>query len=71
MNGLRREHADDCRRLLNQWFEEKGNGDPYMKAEKDAILEALAQFEDLGLLGGGRHGRRPGRGLHFRHAPDR
>jgi uncharacterized protein len=48
---LRREHADDCRRLLNQWFEEKGNGDPYMKAEKDAILEALAQFEDLGLLG--------------------
>ena len=48
---LRREHADDCRRLLYQWFEEKGNGDPYMKAEKDAILEALSLFEDLGLLG--------------------
>jgi hypothetical protein len=49
---LRREHAEDCRRLLLQWFEEKGNGDPYMKAEKDAILEALTLFEDLGLVGG-------------------
>jgi len=48
---LRREHADDCRRLLLRWFDEKGNGDPYMKAEKDAILEALALFEDLALVG--------------------
>ncbi|MGD1008957.1 MAG: phosphatidylglycerol lysyltransferase domain-containing protein [Candidatus Aminicenantales bacterium] len=48
---LRREHSDDCRRLLLQWFEEKGNGDPYMKAEKDAILEALEDFEMLGLTG--------------------
>jgi hypothetical protein len=49
---LRKDHADDCRRLLLRWFEEKGNGDPYMKAEKDAILEALAYFEPLGLTGG-------------------
>jgi len=48
---LRKEHADDCRRLLFQWFEEKGNGDPYMKAEKEAILEALVLFETLGLVG--------------------
>jgi hypothetical protein len=49
---LRRDHADDCRRLLYQWFEEKGNGNPYMKAEKDAILEALTYFNELGLTGG-------------------
>jgi hypothetical protein len=49
---LRKDHADDCRRLLLRWFEEKGNGDPYMKAEKDAILEALEYFERLGLTGG-------------------
>ena len=48
---LRSEHADDCRRLLYQWFEEKGNGDPYMKAEKEAILEALVLFEKLSLVG--------------------
>jgi hypothetical protein len=50
--NLQRRHADDCRRLLLQWFEEKGNGDPYMKAEKDAILEALSLFDGLGLVGG-------------------
>jgi hypothetical protein len=49
---LKTDHAGDCRRLLLQWFEEKGNGDPYMKAEKDAILEALTYFEPLGLTGG-------------------
>lgn len=48
---LRSEHANDCRRLLYQWFEEKGNGDPYMKAEKEAILEALVLFEKLSLVG--------------------
>ena len=48
---LGREHAEDCRRLLLQWFEEKGNGDPYMKAEKDAILEALNLFDAVGLVG--------------------
>jgi hypothetical protein len=49
---LRKDHADDCRQLLLRWFEEKGNGDPYMKAEKDAILEALALFKELCLTGG-------------------
>jgi len=49
---LRKDHAGDCQRLLLHWFEEKGNGDPYMKAEKDAILEALEYFERLGLTGG-------------------
>lgn len=41
-----------CVRLLEDWFEEKRNGDPYMQAEKLAILEALAAFEPLGLKGG-------------------
>jgi hypothetical protein len=50
-DGFRKEHSDDCRRLLLQWFEEKGNGDPYMKAEKEAILEALAHFDELPLKG--------------------
>jgi hypothetical protein len=50
--GLQREHTEDCRRLLLRWFEEKGNGDPHMKAEKDAILKALSMFDDLGLVGG-------------------
>jgi hypothetical protein len=49
---LHQSHKDDCRRLLWQWFEEKGNGDPYMRAEKDAILEALSYFEELELKGG-------------------
>jgi len=49
---LRREHLDDCRRLLLQWHEEKGIGDPYLAAEKDAILEALTMFDELGLVGG-------------------
>jgi hypothetical protein len=49
---LRKDHTGECRRLLQHWFEEKGNGDPYMKAEKDAILEALEYFERLGLTGG-------------------
>ena len=40
-----------CVRLLEDWFEEKSNGDPYMQAEKLAILEALAAFEPLGLKG--------------------
>jgi len=49
---LRREHAEDCRRLLLQWHEAKGNGDPYLAAEKDAILEGLALYEEIGLVGG-------------------
>jgi uncharacterized protein len=49
---LGREHTEDCRRLLLQWHDEKGNGDPYLAAEKDAILEALSLFNELGLVGG-------------------
>lgn len=45
-------HVEGCRRLLLRWFEEKGNGDPCIKAEKDAILEALVHYADLGLKGG-------------------
>ena len=50
-DGLRREHSNDCRRLLLQWFEEKGNGDPYMRAEKEVVLEALTYFDELPLKG--------------------
>jgi hypothetical protein len=49
---LRPEHAEGCRRLLLQWHEEKGNGDPYLAAEKDAILEGLTLYEEIGLVGG-------------------
>ena len=41
-----------CVRLLEDWFEEKRNGDPYMQAEKLAIYEALEAFEPLGVKGG-------------------
>jgi hypothetical protein len=41
-----------CLRLLEDWFEEKGNGDPYMKGQRLAIVEALGAFEALGLRGG-------------------
>jgi hypothetical protein len=41
-----------CLRLLEDWFEEKGNGDLYMRGQKQAIVEALAAFEALGLRGG-------------------
>lgn len=42
----------DCRRLLEAWFEEKGDDGLYLKAEKEAILEALSCFDILGLRGG-------------------
>jgi hypothetical protein len=41
-----------CLRLLEDWFEGKANGDPYMKAERTAILQALASCERIGLKGG-------------------
>jgi len=41
-----------CVRLLEDWFEGKANGDPYMRAEKKAILRALGSFVALGLKGG-------------------
>ena len=40
-----------CVRLLEDWFEEK-NGDVCIRAEKKAILQALASFTRLGLRGG-------------------
>jgi len=43
-------HLDACRRLFEEWFGGK-NHDPYLRAEKDAILEGLAHYETLGLLG--------------------
>jgi hypothetical protein len=49
---LDRKDAPECAELLQRWFEEKRNGDPYMKAEKVAIVQALASFESLGLKGG-------------------
>lgn len=49
---LTRKDAPECVRLLQSWFEEKRNGDPYMKAEKVAIVQALASFELLDLKGG-------------------
>jgi hypothetical protein len=49
---LTREDVPGCTRLLEDWFEEKRNGDPYMRAERKAIIQALASFEDLGLKGG-------------------
>jgi len=41
-----------CVRLLDDWFEEKRNGDSGMMADKTAIVQALASFELLGLKGG-------------------
>jgi hypothetical protein len=40
-----------CVRLLEDWFEEK-NGDVCIRAEKKAILQALASYLHLGLKGG-------------------
>ena len=51
-HALTRADVPSCFRLLEDWFEEKRNGDPYMKAEKIAIVQALASFERLGLKGG-------------------
>jgi hypothetical protein len=41
-----------CVRLLDDWFEEKRNGDACTRADKRAIVEALATFDRLGLKGG-------------------
>jgi uncharacterized protein len=51
-SALSRKDAPECVRLLQSWFEEKRNGDPYMKAEKVAIVQGLASFDLLGLKGG-------------------
>jgi uncharacterized protein len=49
---LTRADVPGCFRLLEDWFEEKRNGDPYMRAERVAIIQALASFERLDLKGG-------------------
>ena len=49
---LTREDVPGCFRLLEDWFDEKSNGDNYMRAERTAIIQALASFERLGLAGG-------------------
>jgi len=41
-----------CIRLLDDWFEEKRNGDADRRADKQAIVRALDSFELLGLKGG-------------------
>ncbi len=46
------EHVDDCRGLFHQWFGEKAYTDPYMLAEKEAILEALRLLSSLDVKGG-------------------
>ena len=51
-HALTRADVPGCFRLLEDWFEEKRNGDPYMRAEKVAIVQALASFERLNLKGG-------------------
>jgi uncharacterized protein len=49
---LMRADVPGCVRLLEDWFEVKINGDPCMRGEKKAIVQALASFELLGLKGG-------------------
>jgi uncharacterized protein len=49
---LTKEDVSGCIRLLEDWFEEKRNGDPYMQAERKAILRALDTYEAVGLAGG-------------------
>jgi uncharacterized protein len=51
-HALARADVPGCFRLLEDWFEEKRNGDLYMRAERTAIIQALASFERLGLKGG-------------------
>ena len=50
-HALTRADVPGCLRLLEDWFEEKSNGDPYMKSEKVAIVQALASLERLDLKG--------------------
>ena len=49
---LTRTDVPGCFRLLEDWYEAKSNGDPYMRAEKTAVVQALASFERLDLKGG-------------------
>jgi hypothetical protein len=44
--------VDGCRTLFEEWFSGKASHEPAIRAERAAILEALAAFELLGLIGG-------------------
>ena len=45
-------HVDACRALFLNWFGEKECPTPYLEAEREAILEALKSFRELGFTGG-------------------
>lgn len=46
------DHLQACRRLFEEWLQEKGLLSTMIGAQKDAIQEALTHFEALGLAGG-------------------
>lgn len=46
-------HMADCLHLLEDWLEKKSSVDRILRAQKEAIIEALTHFEALGLKGGG------------------
>lgn len=49
---LSREHLEDCRHLFKEWLKSKSPSNRLQGPGKDAILEALAYFEALKLVGG-------------------
>ncbi|MDH4220390.1 MAG: phosphatidylglycerol lysyltransferase domain-containing protein, partial [Candidatus Aminicenantes bacterium] len=49
---LSREHLEDCRHLFEEWLKSKSPSNRLQGPGKDAILEALAYFEALKLMGG-------------------
>jgi len=49
---LSREHLVDCQHLFEEWLKSKSLSDTQLGPEKDAILEALAYYEALRLVGG-------------------
>ena len=49
---LEPEHLGDCRRLFEEWLEEKNEINKMIGAQKDAIQQALTHYEALGLAGG-------------------
>jgi len=49
---LSREHLEDCRHLFKQWLKSKSPSVKQLGPQKDAILESLAYFEALSLVGG-------------------
>ena len=49
---LGREHLENCRNLFEEWLKSKSPNDTGQGSQKDAILESLAYFEALRLVGG-------------------